>query len=264
MPMISQFSPKAPTKRSRCTTPLNRKLERKLLGYVAAGVGLATAAAPAEAQIIYTPSNIPMAHSLYGAAGVTQLDLNNDGVADFSFANFIYAASSRSFDDLSVSGKQAGNSVVGVLLKGQSNITAAVLPRGVEVGPSNSFIRGANMVGIFGSHYGHFASGGWLPVESGYLGLKFVISGEVHYGWALVKFPYPYGFNSGSIYGYAYESTPNQPIVTGRVKDDDQPLSRTNAAVQSEFTKPSLGMLATGALGLPYWRATANSTGSPR
>ncbi|SRR5579862_4810477 len=262
--MISQFSPKEPTRRSRCTTPLNRKLERKLLGYVAAGVGLATAAAPAEAQIIYTPSNIPMAHSLYGTAGVTQLDLNNDGVADFSFANFIYAASSRSFDDLSVSGKQAGNSVVGVLLKGQSNITAAVLPRGVEVGPSNSFIRGANMVGIFGSHYGHFASGGWIPVEAGYLGLKFVISGEVHYGWALVKFPYPYGFNSGSIYGYAYESTPNQSIVTGRVKDDDQPHARTNAAVQNELEKPSLGMLATGARGLPYWRATGNSTGSSR
>jgi len=245
---------KGGSKSSRSTTPLNQKLEKKLLGYIAAGAGLAVAV-PTQAQIVYTPSNIPLAHSLYGIAGVTQLDLNNDGIADFTFASFIYAESSRSFDFLAIDGRQAGNSVVGVLLKGQSYITAAVLPRGVEVGPNNSFANGADMARIFGSHYGHFASGGWIPIEAGYLGLKFVISGAIHYGWVLVKFPYPYGFNSGSIYGYAYESTPNEPIITGKTTGDEQ----ANATVPDVLKKPSLGVLATGARGLPYWRGTNNS-----
>jgi len=89
--------------------------------------------------------------------------------------------------------------------------------------------------------------------------LKFVIDGDVHYGWALVKFPYPYAFLSGSIYGYAYESAPNRSILTGQTTEDDQGAQQSDATVPHATSKASLGLLATGALGLPYWRSSGNS-----
>ena len=240
-----------PTRRAqRPTLALRRRLEKQLSAYAIVGFGLTAMPLPLSAQIIYTPSNIPLAHN-----GITSLDLDRDGIADFSFGNAVWAYSSRSYDALWIEGKQAGNGVGGVLLKNQSYITAMVLPPGAEVGPSASFVDSAPMVRIFGFQYGHYASGGWIPVEAGYLGLKFMISGEVHYGWALVKFPYPYGFNSGSVYGYAYESVPNQPIITGRVQDGNQSDAPANSTTASEFNRPSLGLLAAGARGVPFWRS---------
>lgn len=258
--MISRFIPKVRSKVARPTAPLNQKLEKKLFAYVAAGAGLATVTVPARGQIVYTPCNIRMAHSLYGNYGITPLDLNNDGVADFSFQNFAYGTIGRSSEFLAIGARVNGNGIAGVQVEGQRNITAAVLPRGAEVGSSDNFVQGANMALVFGDTQGGYNSGGWLPIESGYLGLKFLINGEVHYGWALVKYPYPYGFLTASIYGYAYESTPNQPIITGKTNGDYQSGTQASITTPTDFKNPSLGLLATGARGLSFWRDVQGST----
>jgi hypothetical protein len=80
-------------------------------------------------------------------------------------------------------------------------------------------------------------------VTNRYLGLKFVITGKVHFGWARLNVSCS---SQGStitalLTGYAYETVPNQPIVTGREKSKDISEGAT------------LGRLAKGA-GLSPWR----------
>ena len=83
--------------------------------------------------------------------------------------------------------------------------------------------------------WGNSVSGGagcpWLKVSQDYLGLKFVIKGKVHFGWARVKMG---GLeNTDYITGYAYETIPNKAIVTGKTKGTEEQAG-------------SLGALATG------------------
>jgi hypothetical protein len=136
------------------------------------------------------------------------------------------------------------------------------LADGVEVGPNANFqSKGLYMAGVFFGSTNTLHSGSWLSVETAYLGLKFMVNGETHYGWARIKFVSPVSFNflSGSIAGYAYETVANQPILTGQtsgtVKKSKQP-GQAGAALQSVPTTrtQSLGMLAAGAAATPLWR----------
>ena len=62
-------------------------------------------------------------------------------------------------------------------------------------------------------------------VRNRYLGLKFVIDGKVHYGWARLNVTLghhrQYGDVSGTLTGYAYETIPNKAITTGKTKGQD-------------------------------------------
>jgi len=52
-----------------------------------------------------------------------------------------------------------------------------------------------------------------------YLGLKFDdLKGKTHYGWARVEVPISGGY---WLTGYAYETVPNKPIITGKTKGPD-------------------------------------------
>lgn len=258
-------------RRDRLPAGLTQRLEGELMAYVAAGAGLVSIALPSHAQIVYTPSNIPLAQR-----SVTQLDVNNDGVPDFRFVNFEsvrYCCTSNSGTGgirtastyyLKVAPDQTGNGVVQIQLKGQQ-VTAAALPKGAQVGPSAAFNSQILNMAILSQKQN---SGSWQGVQTAYLGLKFVISGEVHYGWVLVKFARPggvsRGFISGSVYGYAYESTPEQPIITGQTgeaSDDAKPIGASDpvGAVGGEGAPGTLGLLATGAQGLEIWRGAKNS-----
>ena len=193
--------------RPRAAIGLARNLEKNLLAYIAAAsAGVLSAALPAEAEVVYTPANIPMVQGYgYESPGLTPLDLNNDGKPDFSFSNYYYATHGRGAALLKLIPSQPGNEAWGIKIGGQRQVTAAALEVGVEVGPKGSFQSDPNgqYLALVGIGTSGFASGSWLNVETAYLGLKFVVNGEVHYGWARVKFPYPDGaaFLSGSIYG---------------------------------------------------------------
>lgn len=245
----------------RPTARLGRHLEKNLLAYAAAATaGLLSAPVPAEAEIIYTPSNTPMAIAQTNQGIVlTPLDLNKDGVADFSFAmsstrrffstTFLATTTHAKFS-LKVIPAQEGNEAA----EGQTVGTASAVPVGGIIGPKEKFAPGSPYMAIksCNSDFCTRNSGAWQKVEYAYVGLKFSIDGEVHYGWARVKFPYPglIGYGQGnyfpSIYGYAYESTPNQPIIAGQT-----------SGTAPETTSPlpaSLGMLSLGAPGINFWR----------
>ena len=236
---------------TRCPQRLTRNLEKNLLAYAAAAsAGLLSTALPAEAQIVYTPSNTPwaIAQENKGLA-ITPLDLNNDGTPDFAFAMLStrgfssFGTTTRFKFGLRIAPGQAGNEAVQGI---QAPLVSAV-PAGVTIGPKEKFSPGARYLALTSFNGSGRTSGTWQDVEFAYVGLKFLINGQVHYGWARIKFPYPGGIHFPSIYGYAYESTPNQPIVTGQISGAAQ--STTGASAPA-----GLGMLAVGASAVNLWR----------
>ncbi|HVI10086.1 MAG TPA: hypothetical protein VND65_17490, partial [Candidatus Binatia bacterium] len=186
----------------------------------------------------------------------TTLDINNDGMADFTFtmsstAHFSsigYTTRARFL--FKAAGAQAGNSAV----KGHQGETAAAIAKGQTIGPQDQFASGAylsfNKFRISTGQGQQFGS--WQSVEYAFVGLKFMLNGQVHYGWARIKFPTPYAISFPSIYGYAYESQPNTPIVAGQTSGT---YSEANADSPSPAT---LGMLAGGARVMNQWRAGKN------
>jgi hypothetical protein len=229
---------------------LQKNLEKNLLAYAAAASsGLLAMAQPAAAQIVYTPSNIPLAQPFVGGA-ITEFDINNDGVADFAFNNYSYFSHGLGRAFVNISPNQVPNAIVGVQLQGQKHVTAAALNGGVEVGPAANFqsnLSGVNLAIIGAQNLSSaFASGSFLTVQTAYLGLKFVVNGETHYGWARIKLVRPGAFPSASIYGYAYESTPNLPIITG--KTTGAAKEKLGAARIPTDKARTLGMLAAGAV----------------
>jgi hypothetical protein len=62
-----------------------------------------------------------------------------------------------------------------------------------------------------------YYGGPWLHVKQAYLGLKFVIKGKTHFGWARVKLSVPKfsGPMTATLTGYAYETIPGKAIIAG-------------------------------------------------
>jgi hypothetical protein len=231
---------------SRSKRDLNSKLERNLVSYVtvagAAGVSLLALAQPAEARIVYTATHQRI-------SGHTFLDLNNDGVNDFEFTNHISTTvgalprhetfTINSFGKLQIYGVNATNQVWG------QGSFASRLGAGVSVGSAGQF-PGGKIMGTFNGTDGqpHFYGGPWLSgggLHQGYVGLKFIINGETHFGWARIKVEVTVDPTKlkAVLTGYAYETVPNQPIVTGKTTGPDT----------ASQAPGSLGHLALGARG---------------
>jgi hypothetical protein len=102
----------------------------------------------------------------------------------------------------------------------------------------------------------------WANVSDRYLGLKFKINGEYHYGWArlTVKFhggPPKDRTWEAHLTGYAYETVAGKSIMAGQTKDNTDDGNVSDASVQSRreaIRFASLGKLALGSNGMPFWR----------
>jgi hypothetical protein len=266
--------------KSRSKAPLGNLLEKNLVAYAAAaGASLLTVSLPADAQIIYTPSNTPMAVAVQnGGPALTPLDLNNDGSPDF---NFILSSTLRFFSStfvatttafkffLKVNPAQKGNQAV----QGHEAMAASALSAGAIIGPQQKFGEGGLNLWFSSLKSNRFGrSGSWQPVEYAYVGLKFSINGQTHYGWARIKFAIPASYYPAlrypSIYGYAYESTPNKPILAGQTSESSQQSSERGSEQSSgqrfqsgprAAAPANLGMLALGAAGLDLWRRNGSA-----
>ncbi len=82
------------------------------------------------------------------------------------------------------------------------------------------------------SYFSSSSYGGNFPGTSGkYIGIKFQVSGNTHYGWIQVDIPAD--VSSVTISGYAYNDTPAGPITAGQIPEP-----------------AGLGLLACGAAGI--------------
>jgi hypothetical protein len=83
-------------------------------------------------------------------------------------------------------------------------------------------------------------------------GIKFLINGEVHYGWARLSITKSYYL----LTGYAYETVANKAIPAGEEGGADGHAAAQPAELMKEPASPmaTLGMMARGAGGLELWR----------
>jgi hypothetical protein len=233
---------------TRRFSPLRRTLEDNLLAYAAAataaGIGLTTLAPPANAEVVFTRTNQPIP-----VDSTLPLDLDNDGRFDFTLSNFVtdFAANGGIVDNPQTGGREAYLAVEGRLpanrvVMNHSYMAAAMKPQQV-VGPGDLFFRKkiANQKMEFcglnnDTSTGPVYRGSWKNVQHRYLGVEFKIDKKIHYGWARFQVSVNGCTLTETLTGYAYETVPKKPIVTGD-------KGKANAGV-----KPAgLGNLALGA-----------------
>jgi hypothetical protein len=242
---------------SRIPSKLSESCDRRLHAYAlaagAAGLGLLALAPPAEAKIVYTPANVPLMNK-----GQVFFDLNHDGINDFSFygRSISHRSVSTFFFRMTASPAQQANAIWGVESHEHASC-AAILPGGERVGPKRQFQ--ANRVVMFDSSGGPQGGTAYCPwggkIGTHYLGLKFSVKGKTHFGWARVKIAsmFPYVI---SLTGYAYETIPNKPILTGATKGASKlgNIRRSSPAALNVRKPATLGLLARGWPALSIWR----------
>jgi hypothetical protein len=221
----------APSSRSRISKSLNRQLNAYAQVACAAGVSVLALAGPSEAEVVYTETHeVTHTFPLY-------IDLNHDGIKDFLIRTSFYWGSSGLELGLDAGAcGDANNLVAGKRYStsgGYFLSAASALRAGAEIGPKRDFyfrfpmmaaeLFKKNVLSQY-SDQGPWAGKG-EGVKNRYLGLKFVVDGEVHYGWARLSVTLAHqrqlGDVSGTLTGYAYETIPDKPIVAGQITGPD-------------------------------------------
>lgn len=126
---------------------------------------------------------------------------------------------------------------------------APALPAGVAIGPGGRFdaLASAEMANDIFQGNNLSCHGPWKEARDKYLGLKFEIDGEIHFGWARlsVSCVVPHAARV-LLTGYAYETVVGQPIVTGETGTAEE---RSSSAHPTD--SPAVAHLALLALGSP-------------
>jgi len=245
----------------RTTAQLNSALEKKLLGYAAVagatGVGILSLAKPSEARIVYTSTHQTLLHH-----SSLNIDLNSDGINDFTLfarssdVNIVNTQGTRSSAVMLVFPVATANQVWG------NGRYPSALAAGVRLSSKGQFAASRFLMGGVYQFSGNPTSyfGPWAPaggsIKNRYLGLKFVINGQVHYGWARLNVELRPAEQTGVravLTGYAYETVVNKPILTGKTTGPDV------ASPQPA----TLGQLSLGAAGLVAWRRQEEAVDSP-
>ena len=244
--------------RSQFHANIEHHLKTYSLAAAAAGVGMMVLASPAEAEVVITKKTIPV---VFGTPVL--IDLNKDGIADFEFS-FTDSDHGRISDiGLVARGLTGGKVVGGKVSFGPDGAYASALVRGANIGPSAHFSSSHGKVTLerdiqtASSSAGSFYYGNWYGLSTNrgklgsFLGVKFQIKGETHYGWIRMSVKLPGDFTT-EITGYAYETVPNKRIEAGT---STKSAVRTYAPRgEQSIANQSLGMLALGTVGLPRWQ----------
>jgi hypothetical protein len=235
----------------------NHWLNMYSLAAGAAGVGMLALAQPAEAEIVYTSADVVLSGRNFSRH--YPLDLNNDGSPDFFLHAFWQLSSRKSGGFSSIYAEPAkGNRIAGY--RGNAWALAA----GQSIGKNLKFSgeQLAWMDTYFGSDL--YMGGHWKNATNRYLGLRFQIAGETHYGWARLTIINEAPLTA-TLTGYAYETVANTPIIAGKTSDTDEALlAPTSVSPFEPGTRPvTLGLLALGAPSLSIWRRSEPEAGRP-
>ena len=228
--------------RSRKQKPLSESLHRQLSLYALAAAGVSALAQPSEAEVVYTPI-----YQKISANEQFAIDLNHDGVTDFTIVNRLR----RSNMQLKVLPAFGGYAVLGQYIG-----WADAMHPGSMVGvnrPSGRPSFGNNIMASVGSYEG-YNEGSWFNVSDRYLGLAFKIHGKLHYGWARLTTNWNGQLRiEATLTGFAYETEPDIPIIAGDTGGlgeggaDASPGSEPFSVPQPANPAATLGALALGA-----------------
>ena len=249
----------------RAPAILPQETDQRLLAYALAAAGAVVLAPSASAEIVYTPVTVEIQpHSTF------QIDLDHDGTTDFFLHHDEHS---------SISGNYRGGFLA---LGGSAN--AAVLARKLYLEPfalPKDFPIGKDSPKRFDPLGGQDAlmanafcyplvpldcqsNGAWVAATKKYLGLRFEINGEIHYGWARLtvtaSFEPPLHMIRARLTGYAYETEPNKTILAGDRGLGPQASTGNGHPLDANLTTDriqqflTLGQLSLGSIGLDAWR----------
>jgi hypothetical protein len=237
--------------------PISDSLQRKLSIYAvaagAAGVGVLASSSPAEGEVVYTP-----AHEVLGRNQKYAIDLNHDGIIDYTLDNYFFQDGRRGSY---ITANLSAVPTAGEIVCSNEGYAAAALQKGAEIGPKDGFAKACSVMAnrmVEGS-FGSYSFGPWFNVSNLYLGLRFEIQGQPHYGWArlTVKWNHAYWIVA-TLSGYAYETDPNTPITAGDEGNADTAMHEAPSwgeGLEAHMNNaPSLSALSLGAAGLSIWR----------
>lgn len=231
---MKKSSVESASHRLRPAAEVSSSTERLLKSYAlaasAAGVGALALAAPAEAKIVYTP-----AHHVIKHGGSFNLDLNHDGITDFTLKLSVLTNCSTFISRLVALPAAAGNGVEG--WTGYQPYASA-LKSGHKIGGSRYFV-GRQMASVDRGPAATYYIGSFVNVKDRFLGLKFKIKGKTHYAWARFNVQVQSLAVTATLTGYAYETEAGKAIKAGATKGTDE----------IEMQAGSLGDLARGAAG---------------
>jgi hypothetical protein len=238
---------KQPRQSADLSEALSQRLNTYALAAGAAGVSLLALAQPAEAQVQFTTENIVMKRQ-------SSILVDFDVVPEFIFYNNARPAALYSHLDVFPNGTAA------VVVSATYLHSVLALTKGSKIGSSKNF--GSYVVSSLGPNMVFSGLGNWVNVKDRYVGLRFQLSDGTHYGWARFSVQVTGKKIIATFTGYAYEETANTPIIAG---DTGISSAKTSAHPQALLDAPlslapasqqpaSLGMLALGAQGIPFWR----------
>jgi hypothetical protein len=178
-----------------------KSLQKKLAKYGMLAVAI-IGAENVEANIIYTDEN----PDYTGGLGAQYfLDLNNDGSDDFRIWH-------NGSSNLYISPLTDTNEVLG-----SGGVTFAypfALSSGTAISSgAGSFFNNGFSGGFQSMNYGSCSFGNWCSVSDKFIGVRFEIGGNIHYGWVRLDVN-----QSGSVWtvkDYAYEDIPGIAINAG-------------------------------------------------
>jgi hypothetical protein len=240
---------------------LHRQLGLYSLAAAAAGVGILALATPAAGEVVVTRKTIRIPISNWGKEGVG-ISFANNGVDDLKLVLSSYTGFGSPFNMLKAVDAAEGK---GVVVGSSFPRYGLALASGARIGPSDNFSSAAcggshscySAVQLARIFYGTSSTavlGPWVGNhKTAYLGVRFVINGEKHYGWVRLTVTLAIGRRpSATITAYAYETEPGQPILAGATHGPTAEI-QVPENIRSQ-SGPSLGMLALGADALPLWR----------
>ena len=175
------------------------KLSKRLGQYGSLALAI-TGLTEANSQVVYTDVNPDYSGSLGSSYAI---DFDNDGTDDITFVNYasyfsFYALYANPTGTNEILGSISGGFTYPFALNSGDTISS-----GAGSFFDNSYINSMNWWG---------SDGNWIGVTDKYLGVKFDISGQTHFGWIRLDV----SANSTFIVkDYAYESTPNTLILAG-------------------------------------------------
>lgn len=237
---------------------LNRQVGLYSLAAAVAGVSMLALAEPAQAEVVVTKKAIPVPITPWPTPEPVRISMANNGVDNFS----LWRYSLDSDRGLLAWGANRGSSVM--IGADGYYARALALPRGAQIGGAISFFNNyTDLVEATESGPPRYSRGYWGGnPKNRYLGVKFQLNGQTHYGWIRLTVTSNLKLNKptleATITGYAYETVANKPILAGTAKAAAaaaKPASELGTPQNIQQKRgPSLGMLATGSEALPLWR----------
>jgi hypothetical protein len=196
----------------------NFTLSKKLKSYSALAGSMLAAGTAAEAQVVYTDVNPDLTVS---AGGSYNLDLNNDGIVDFSLAQRSGTVYSYiQYDAVGILPEKSMNAVDTLGME-----CAHAVDAGFSVNSSLNWVDSSAMalqfpptasaLAVNTSGFGGF--GNFTGMNGKFLPLRFNMAGDTYYGW--VRLNVASDALSFVVIDYAYKNSPDAPSYTGLTTD---------------------------------------------